>query len=180
MTGLLPGRLRSRGRGRVRGLLRQLTFLLLYAGSWCALRAQAVVGRAEAVAGKVVDARTGAPLAHALVTLSRVRPARPEGSVYTDSNGQFHFDAVAPGRYRLLGEAANHLPAAYLQHGPLSTAIVTGAGLPVDALVLVLQPAATLTGRIVDEAGDPIASAQVTLYRQGTETGQTAVRPFSL
>ncbi len=143
--------------------------LLIYLGSTS--QAQ-VPGPGDHVAGKVVDARSGRPVAHAHVSLDEVRTDRSVGTVSSADDGSFQFpDPVPRGKYRLQASAPGYLSTAYLQHGQLSTAIVTGAGLATGALRLALTPAATLTGHVVDERGDPVPHATVSLFRQGLETG---------
>lgn len=131
----------------------------------------------EQVAGKVLDARTGQPLAHALVTLTQVPSNHTVASTYTAEDGTYRFEPVTAGKYRLEGASSGHLRSAYLGHQGLSTAIVTGAGLPVNALVLTLMPAASIEGRVVDENGEPVPHAQVSLFREGDESGSRATRP---
>ncbi len=129
----------------------------------------------DRVAGEVVDAKSGRPVAHAQVSLAEIRSNRDLGTVITTEDGTFRFpDPIAPGKYRLEASASGYLPAAYLQHGQLSTAIVTGAGVATDALRLTLTPAATIGGHVVDERGDPVPHATVSLFRQGTEADATA------
>ncbi len=77
----------------------------------------------------------------------------------------------------MTGQAAGHVATAYLQHGQFSTAIVTGAGLPTDFLQLALTPAATIFGRVVDENGDPVPHAIVTLFQEDKDGTAPAVRP---
>ena len=129
------------------------------------------------VAGKVVDAKSGRPLAHAQVSLEDLQLNHTAGSTLSGNDGSFRFnEALAPGKYRLEATAEGYLQAAYLQHGQLSTAIVTGKGLPTEALRLALMPAGTITGRVVDERGDVVPHATVLLFRQSTDTGKLATR----
>ncbi len=141
--------------------------------------AQQPAGTPEAVAGQVVSARGGHPIAHALVSLEDVVSNRTIASAGAADDGSFRFGPVPSGKYRLVGQAAGFLEAAYLQHEQLSTAIVTGAGLPVSHLVLSLVPQATITGRVLDEAGDPVPHASLTLFRQDMAEGRVAVHPVN-
>ena len=52
-----------------------------------------------------------------------------------------------------------------------STAIVTGVGLDTEHLVLRLAPGATLSGKVLNEAGEPEQGATVSLYVQDRSAG---------
>ena len=158
----------------------RLIGLLLLAGPPCAAQstvstAQSTVLTAQstqstAVAGQLLSTRDGHPLAHAKVTLSPSlsgTSSKQRQETTTDDAGRFHFDAVPPGKYGLTGTAPGYLPSAYLEHEGFSTAIVTGVvEVATDNLVLQLNPKALIAGRITDEAGDPVAHANVALYRE--------------
>ncbi len=124
---------------------------------------------ADIVAGKVLSARDGRPLAKALVSLERTNTSRAFATIYTDEEGNFRFDNVPAGKYRLQGRASGYTPSLYLQHDGLSTAIVTGAGLGTASLTLTLTPTASISGHILDDTGEPVIRANVTLYRRQTE-----------
>jgi hypothetical protein len=89
----------------------------------------------------------------------------------TAEDGKFEFHGVPPGKYSLTGAKRGFITAAYDQHDQFSTAIVTGAGIDTDALVLRLAPAAMISGRILDESGEPVRHASVTLYYQDHSNG---------
>jgi hypothetical protein len=120
---------------------------------------------AQDVSGRVVSVLDQHPLAHAMVSLQQTKSRQNVLSTTTDDEGRFRFDAVPAGKYRLQGQARGFQAATYLQHEQFDTAIVTGAGLATDALVLELTPLARISGRILDEAGDPVAGASVELFR---------------
>src|SRR5262249_31006366 len=61
------------------------------------------------------------------------------------------------------------------QHEQFSTAIVTGAGVDTENLVLQLPPTAVIFGKVLDENGDPIRRATVTLWREDHGTGITRI-----
>ena len=68
------------------------------------------------------------------------------------------------GKYDLHGAKRGFISASYDQHEQFSTALVTGAGLETESVVLRLAPAAIIAGKVLDEAGDPVRRATVTLY----------------
>jgi hypothetical protein len=117
------------------------------------------------IAGTVVSKIDGHPLDRARVLLRDSKAAAEPLSTVTSADGKFSFENVAPGKYSLVGLKGGFITAAYDQHDQYSTAIVTGAGFDTENLTLRLSPAAIIAGRVLDEAGEPVRQAMVTLYR---------------
>ncbi|MGC1373492.1 MAG: carboxypeptidase-like regulatory domain-containing protein [Candidatus Sulfotelmatobacter sp.] len=82
------------------------------------------------------------------------------------------------GKYSLSGEKREFITGAYDQHDEYATAIVTGAGLDTEHLTLRLAPNAIITGKILDEAGEPVRHANVTLYKDDHSQGVDQIRQF--
>ncbi len=122
------------------------------------------------IAGVVVSSTGGNPLAHARVTIIDDKNPERRQSIVTDEDGRFDFKVVG-GKYALQGNKRGYIAAAYEQHEQFSTAIVTGAGLDTENLVLRLAPSAVLSGKILDELGDPVRHATVSLYREDRRVG---------
>jgi 5-hydroxyisourate hydrolase-like protein (transthyretin family) len=129
------------------------------------------------IAGMVVDALSGAPLDRTRVTIADVNNRQRVQSVVTADDGRFEFH-VGPGKYALQGDKRGFVAASYNQHERFfSSAIVTGAELDTEHLVLRLPPAAVLGGKVYDEAGDPVRDASVRLYREDHRLGMSRVLP---
>src|SRR5262249_12417032 len=130
-----------------------------------------VVSNAEfRIAGTVVDAKTGSPLARVRVQITNVKSASNSQSVVSGDDGRFELRANA-GKFTLEGAKRGYITSAYDQHEQFSTSIVTGAGVDTENLVLRISPAAVLSGRVLDEFGDPVRNATVTVYRQDHTSG---------
>jgi len=133
------------------------------------------------IAGTVVNALNGAPLGQARINLTDVQNrSRVFLSMVTSENGRFAFESLPFGKFSLTGRRRGYLSAAYDQHDQFSTAIVTGAGLRTENLVLRLEPLATISGKVMDEAGAPVRGAQIMLYSRENGDGLNrivAVRP---
>lgn len=132
----------------------------------------------QRVAGQVVNALDGRPIAHAAVTLEDTKSDKVVAETAAREDGSYRFDAVPPGKYRLMAQSAGYLEAGYLAHPPFSTAIVTGAGLATAALTLKLVPFSEISGQVSDEAGEPLQAASVGLYRESAEGAQERTRRF--
>jgi 5-hydroxyisourate hydrolase-like protein (transthyretin family) len=127
------------------------------------------------IAGTVVNAVTGAPLARVEVTLADTRNRMRRIGMVTEEGGRFEFAHVPPGKYSLQGAKRGYITAAYQQHEQYSTAIVTGAEFQTDKLVLQLMPMAMIWGHVLDESGEPVRSARVELFVESHSGGMTSV-----
>lgn len=138
-------------------------------------QAQPFTGRFR-VAGILVNKIDGHPLAQARATLADTATPQKSQSVITSQDGKFLFPTVPAGKFSLTGFKRGYIPAAYDQHDQFSTAIVTGAGLDTENLVLKLAPDGMIFGRVLDEAGDPVRHATVTLYYDDHSEGVDRIR----
>src|SRR6202043_2155990 len=128
------------------------------------------------IAGTIVDKTDGHPLVRARVTVKDARNPQKFESVVTAENGNFEFNGLPAGKYDLHGAKRGYISASYDQHEQFSTAIVTGAGLETEALVLRIAPAAVISGKIMDGAGEPVRHATVTLYYDDHSNGVDQIR----
>jgi len=112
--------------------------------------------RGYRIAGTAVSKTDGHPLARTRVVLRDAKDQDKFESLVTADDGKFAFNALPAGKYSLAGTKRGFITAAYDQHDQFSTAIVTGAGLDTETLVLRLSPTAVITGKVLDESGDPV------------------------
>ena len=129
------------------------------------------------IAGTIVSKTDGHPLAQARVTVRDVKDPKKVQSLVTADDGKFRFTGLPAAKYSLNGAKRGLIPAAYDQHDFFSTAIVTGAALETESLVLRLAPVAVITGKVLDEAGDPIRRAMVSVYIDDHSTGVDQIHP---
>jgi Carboxypeptidase regulatory-like domain len=118
------------------------------------------------ISGTVLDALTNAPLAQTRVTLIDSKNRGQAIWTVTSKDGRFEFTSLPAHKFALQGARRGYLRTAYDQHGQFSTAIVTGVGLGTENLVLRLTPLSGISGRVLDESGDPVRNAAVMLYRE--------------
>ena len=123
------------------------------------------------IAGTIVNSITGAPLNQARVTLADTADRRNRAFIITTDNGRFTFGPLYRGKFSLEGAKRGFIPAAYEQHEQFSTAIVTGTDFNTENLVLRLTPLARLSGKVIDESGDPVRKANVALYLENHQAG---------
>jgi len=129
------------------------------------------------ISGTVVSATTGTPLAQTRVTLTDTNNSRNVASLLTGEDGRFAFRRLGPGKYSLQGSRRGYLTSGYQQHEQFWSAIVTGEELETQNLVLRLMPAAVLSGKVLDETGEPVRGAEVKLYMEQRANGMTRVMP---
>ena len=138
-------------------------------------------GRAVAekgdVGGVVVSARGGQPIAGAVVTLAGTGGGRVVATTRSDGEGRFLVRGMRRGKYALQGEARGFVAGSYQEHDEFSTAIAVGMGFATDGLRLELKPEAAIRGRVVDEVGDGVRDARVTIYRETHGAGRREVLP---
>jgi hypothetical protein len=123
------------------------------------------------IAGRVVNAKTGEPLARAQVTLADTRSRTAAINVVTGNDGHFEFPGLSASKYSLTGSKRGFLSAGYEQHEFFSTAIVTGPNFATDELELRLMPTALISGHVYDEFGEGIRGASVVLYAENRVMG---------
>ncbi len=129
------------------------------------------------IAGTVVNAKSGSPLARSRVTIVSAKNRQSVQSVITSDDGRFEFHVPA-GKYSLGGAKRGFITASYNQHDQFSSAIVAGADLDTENLVLRLAANAVLTGQVLDEFGDPVRHAQIVVYREEHAEGVSRILHF--
>jgi uncharacterized protein (DUF2141 family) len=131
------------------------------------------------IAGTVVSATTGEPLAQARTSVAETRDRAKSISMVTSEDGHFEFSQLKAGKYSLEGAKRGFISSAYEQHEQYSTAIVTGPEFATEHLVLRLTPMALITGHVMDEFGDPVRSANLVLYLENHGAGMSRIIRFS-
>jgi len=119
--------------------------------------AQASASEGYRIAGVVVNAVSGQPVAGARVTLASIERRGQRLSAIGGDDGRFAFTSLPRGQYELAGQRSGLLP------GRPSGAIVTGPGQDTESILLRLPPPAIISGKVVDDSGEPVAQALVEL-----------------
>jgi Carboxypeptidase regulatory-like domain len=130
------------------------------------------------IAGRIVSAADGHALQGATVRIVSSKTGQEIAFILAGPDGGFVFPGLKADKYRLQGSAHGYLASAYDEHEGFSTAIVTGAGVDTESLLMRLMPTAMLSGRLTDEVGDPVRRATVTLYRENRNQGVSRITRF--
>lgn len=131
------------------------------------------------IAGTVVSKTDRHPVARAQITIRAEKDPQKFHSIIASEDGKYEFTGLPAAKYSLTGVRRGFITAAYDQHDQYSTAIVTGAGLDTENLVLQLAPDAVIAGKVLDEVGDPVRHATVMLYYDDHSSGVDQIRQFN-
>lgn len=115
------------------------------------------------IEGTVVRDQGGEPVKKANVQVINEDHASSNYSATTDAEGRFKVESVDPGRYRLFVERAGFIEVDQHRKRSPGTEISLRPGQQVKDIVLRVLPAAVITGRVLDEDGDPMPNVEVSL-----------------
>jgi hypothetical protein len=138
--------------------------------------------QAQTVQGVAINSATHKPVAAATVQL--VGPAdEGDREIYrtvTDAAGRFHFERVAPGRYRAIAEGQGFTRMLL----PQGDVVARAPRISVDAstaaeISIPMVPASVISGRVSDQDGDPLRYVSIEalqhVYRGGKKVLDSAV-----
>jgi Carboxypeptidase regulatory-like domain len=119
------------------------------------------------VEGIVTRDPDGAPVKKALIELIAENQAEAgDYTAMTGPDGAFRIEDVMPGRYHLFAERTGLLDADKQRGRTEGRMLTIKAGQEVKDIHILLQAAAVVRGRVTDEDGDPLANAEITVFRQ--------------
>jgi hypothetical protein len=123
------------------------------------------------ITGTMVSSADGSTVPHCHLTVAAVVRGSfanrqfPAGrDVYDcDEHGRFSVPLPSAGTWRLTASGAGFVTQAYEEHGQFSTAIVLTTAKPSMDLQFHINPEAAITGVVIDEAGEAVRTAQISL-----------------
>jgi hypothetical protein len=136
--------------------------------------AQTSTSARAVVAGIVTKDPGSEPVKKALIEL--ITESQSDGGNYTaltGVDGGFRIENIVPGRYRLFVERSGYQEIDKHQRRSEGRVLTLSGGQELKGLVVRLQAAAVVEGRVTDEDGDPMAEAQVAVMRQTFVAGRS-------
>jgi protocatechuate 3,4-dioxygenase beta subunit len=129
------------------------------------------------IRGRVLSAETGSPLRRA-----QVRASGPEvgsRSTMTDGDGRFDFRDLPAGRISVSAVKSGYVSVQYGQTRPLESGkpIELADGQLLDKADILMPRGSVISGRVLDEFGDPVTDAMVTAMRSAWTDGRRRLRP---
>ena len=123
------------------------------------------------VSGQVLTAAEGAPLKSSrVVLLQEGAGSHPQAfAANTDGDGRFEIKKITPGQYRFIASHTGYVAQQYKAKAVGRGALLTlTPGQEVNDGLFRRVRAAVVTGRVVDESGEPMARVGVTALRKLT------------
>jgi hypothetical protein len=114
------------------------------------------------------------PVKKALIEL--IAETQSTGGNYTavtGTDGSFRIENIVPGRYRMFAARTGFQEIDKHRRRTEGRTLTLTAGQEMKDLVIHLQAAAVVAGRVTDEDGDPMAEAQVAVLRQTFVAGRS-------
>lgn len=116
--------------------------------------------------GRVVSAENGRPLRRAVVRVFSAE-LRETRSVSTEADGRWEIKELPAGKYTINVEKGGYVPLSYGQRRPFEQGrpVEVAEGQSSEGLEISLPKGGVMTGRVVDEFGEPVAGARVAAMR---------------
>jgi len=146
--------------------------------------------RTALIVGQVIDASSARPVADAIVTLTNgespaapivtnIPGVPPLAHIMTGSDGQFAFRALSKGSYGLTALKPGYVTGAYGRRRPdgPSQQVTLEDGQKVGDVAIAIWKYATISGAVVDEAGEPVIGVQVRTLRRTYVAGRPRFVP---
>jgi protocatechuate 3,4-dioxygenase beta subunit len=127
--------------------------------------------------GRVLSVESGGPLRRAQVRITS--PDIGAKSAMTDAEGRYEFRDLPAGRFNLSANKAGYVTVQYGQTRPFESGkpIDLGEGQTLDKADISMPRGSAISGRLVDEFGDPVVDAVVNALRSVWSGGRRRLQP---
>jgi hypothetical protein len=125
------------------------------------------------IRGVVVALGTSQPIAKAVVQLRGGERSEPL-TISTGADGRFEFQSLAPGSYELTATRSGFLNTAFGQRGPSGSGrnLTITAGATLNDIRLLMTATGAISGRVLDDTGEPLANMPVQALKYSYAEGQ--------
>ena len=130
------------------------------------------------IKGRITAADTGRPLRRARVTLQGPPLPTPR-STSTNIRGEYELKDLPSGRYQIRVQRSGYLPMQYGQRRSTEPPkpLEVGEGQVFEKLDFALPRTGLVSGRVIDETGEPVAAVRVWAMRQEYFRGRRRLVP---
>jgi hypothetical protein len=130
------------------------------------------------IRGRVVADVSNAPIGRVDVRIATVDSPNAKSAV-TDGNGRYELTNLPAGKFTLQASKPNYVALSYGQTRPrgVGQPIELAEGQTLNNINFTLQRGGVITGRIVDEFGDPVTDVQVMAMRSQFFNGERRMMP---
>lgn len=129
-----------------------------------------------AIRGRVVRADTGEPLRRVQIRIEEWSAKDQSGpaSTMTDAQGRYELPQLPAGTYHLKATRGGYVEMGYGQRRPFERGrpVEVAEGAVLDNIDFAMALGGVVTGRVVDEMGEPVAQASVSLARRRYVDGE--------
>ncbi|HUR34644.1 MAG TPA: carboxypeptidase-like regulatory domain-containing protein [Vicinamibacterales bacterium] len=128
--------------------------------------------------GRVIAADSGGPLRRAVVRLN-APGVREQRSTTTDADGHYEFTQLPAATYTVTATRSGYVQTGYRQPRPNAAPrpVTLGERQTLDRIDIALPPGGVITGRVVDEYGEPVSDVMVSAQRQQYVNGTRRPMP---
>lgn len=148
------------------GLRLSVLLLALFSSLCVAQTSPSESSKTLTVRGQVIQDPGGQPLRKVdLRFTARSAEHSDDYTATTDAEGKFQIENVRPGRYRVLLDRTGFVQSG--MRSRLGVNLTLESAADAKDLIFHMQPASVITGKIVDEEGDPIPNASVQVFPPG-------------
>ena len=133
------------------------------------------------VSGVVIDAQTQAPVRNAAVRINPSESASGGRIAVSDAQGRFEIAGLIGGSYVLAAARADYLPPALGQRrlGSADAILELAEGETRTGVIVPMERGGVITGRVVDDYGDPVPGIQVFALQPRPADADSSVRPVT-
>ena len=122
-------------------------------------------GPKGSIQGTVVNEVTGAPVKKSKVMLNRMDGAAQPGNALSGASGGFSFSDLPAGKYQLRADHPDYRGSAAERAGRNGVEVTLQPGDDKTGVAIAITPSAAVSGKVLDEDGDPVSGCQVEAMR---------------
>jgi hypothetical protein len=142
----------------------------------------AAAPKPAAIRGRVTAADSGRPLRRAQISVVAAGIGVPERrTTSTNLRGEYELRDLPAGRYTVSATRSGYLPWEYGRRaaGEPGKTLQVDAGATLDKIDLAMPRAGIISGRVIDETGEPVAGVQVWIMRSEFYRGRRRLVPVT-